>query len=77
MRITCYTKMPLLYELYGESLFSLFTSILPQREKEVFRNYEIFVINFKGMDPKMEIDYTRYGKGTIAFPFTEAIITFR
>ena len=29
IRITCYTKKPLLYELYGESLFSLFTSILP------------------------------------------------
>ena len=29
IRITCYTKMPLLYELYGESLFSLFASILP------------------------------------------------
>ena len=30
IRITCYTKMPLLYELCGESFFSQsFTSILP------------------------------------------------
>ena len=29
IRITCYTKMPLLYELYGESFFSLFASIFP------------------------------------------------
>ena len=29
IQITCYTKMPLLYELYGESLFSHFASITP------------------------------------------------
>ena len=29
------------------------------------------------MHPKMVIDYTGFGKGTIAVPFPEAINTFR
>ena len=47
MGIICYTKMPLLYELYGEQLFSHFASIFPQRTKKVFGNYYISVMNSK------------------------------
>ena len=34
-----FTKLPLLYELYGESHFSLFASIFPLPNKETFQSY--------------------------------------
>ena len=58
----------ILYEIYGESLFSHFASIFPERAKEGFGNYEYFRMKFI-----QTWQYTVFGEGAIAIPFLKQL----